>query len=194
MRVITSIFKVLLIIVFIFAIYTIWNRQEELLSMAYRVLKFERKPIIELAKEIKDKYLELQEISEYIWKNKYTSEIHSRLRKDFPAIYFGQDFFKKEMRNYFRRETTLYARGLYNLDGIANIDFSDLVDEYTNTLDPEKVSLYVAYQYIKQLREAVALKDAFKAQEAVFYLTAYLDLRINKDKSIIANRDCIDNN
>lgn len=53
-----------------------------------------------------------------------------------------------------------------------NIDYSDLFDDYLDTLVSEKVAMYMSYHYLNRAYSNVY--DLNKLQENLFYVTAFL--------------------
>ena len=109
--------------------------------------------------------------------------MHDKLKTDIPEIYYGRTY-GTDLRYYIGNETQHYNDINNCIPEILKIDYKDLFEEYTDTLNPEKTSLFIANLYLHRLKEAVVRKDVLAAQECIFYLRAYLRLKINVDKEI----------
>lgn len=96
---------------------------------------------------------------------------------------------KSKRNNY----SDYYNLLVEKIDQIEKLDFNDLIDEYTNNLNPEKTALYIAYLYLNEIKEALVYNDMDKVQECLFFLTAFINNKIDKNIEISINYDNVIN-
>ena len=125
----------------------------------------------------------LRERVDFIKRNPYSTEFHNSLKKYFPLIYNGREY-GADLRKYIENEYNYYLEKIERRKELVRIDYSDLMEEYTDSLIPEKTALYVAYQYLEEIKDAMITNDISKIQECLFYLTAFLKNKIDKNIKI----------
>ena len=116
---------------------------------------------------------------EYIQSNPFTTEIHNDLKRDYNRLYYGREK-GKDLRSYLIHELSYYDKVEYKLDEIQKIDFTDLLTDYTDDLNPEKVAMYLAGYYMDEAFLGVKENDRIKAQESLLYISAFLRSGIDK--------------
>jgi hypothetical protein len=148
----------------------------------------ERKPISDLNKTILNRYKALLQETKKLNDTKMFQDIID----DFSSICYGKPRVW-DLRSYLNGEVDYYGKLNKDFDKVLALDFQDLFNAYTDTLNPEKTSLFIACHYLDELRQALSMRNLIKAQECVFYLSAYLDLKINQGKKIYYNNESITN-
>jgi len=141
--------------------------------------------LLELLKVIRQKKDILAHRINYIRVNRYTHELFEDLKKNYSSLYRGKR--NQDLRTYLLNEKDYYDTLENNITSILNINYTDLIDEYTNNLNPEKVSLFLAKTYINEIYNLLLENDYSKIQEYLFYLTAFINNKIDKKTKIIIN-------
>lgn len=135
-------------------------------------------------KEVLEKIEEEKEILfsliTYISNTPYTKEIYKSI-KEYSELYFGKK--DQDLRSYLKVEKNYYDEAYGKLKDINAIDYTDLLKDYTDDLNPEKVSIYLAGYYMDEVYKGLINSEYNKTQEALLYIAAFL--RTGIDKSII---------
>ena len=131
---------------------------------------------------------DLEKKYDYIKHNPYTSMFHKSLKNDFPLIYNGKDY-NTDLRLYLKETLTFYKELLNNVDNINKVNFNEMLDFYTDTLNAEKIGLFLAYTYLIKSRIFIENENFEKAQEYLFYVSAYLKKGFDKSLKIHVNNE-----
>jgi len=157
------------------------KNQQKILNIFGNLVEIETlqgKDTKEILENLKREKAILSNLINYINAHPYTSKTFSDLKKFYPTLYSGKG--GSDLRYYLNNERNYYNSLEKRTDSIENIDFSDLLDDYTNELNPEKVSLYLANRYIDEINTAIITNDTNKQQESLFFLTAFVNNKIDK--------------
>ena len=142
------------------------------------------KEVLEKLRKEKD---EFYKHLRYINSQPYTKEFHKFMRENYTTFYNGSNV-RYDLRGYMRSEYNFNNEFEKKLDEVFKIDFSDLLDDYTNDLNPEKVALYIANSYIEEIYKSMIINDIPRMQECLFYLTAFIRNKIDRSIKIYINR------
>ena len=137
------------------------------------------KELDELLNSISIRIRELESKRDYIRNNPYTTQFHNELKRDFNDVYYGKSY-GCDLRTYLNNECQQYRSSFNNIDSVFDIDCSDLFSTYIDSLDEGKVSLFLAFNYLRGLVESLKNGNMVQAQEFAFYISAYLKLDKNK--------------
>ena len=142
-----------------------------------------------LINNIMFKINDLEKIVNDMDNSSYTRSFRNILLRDFREIYDGKKE-RHDTRDYIKKETNYYNSLLNNLDEILKINYIDLFDYYTDTLNSEKVAIFLANSYLEKANQV--LPDYYQAQKYLFYVSAFLKESISKKVRIIRNNKVID--
>lgn len=153
-------------------------------------------PLVDLEKteksekisKTKESLKKLKERLDYIRKNPYSTEFHDSLKNNFNNLYYGR-IYGYDLRKYLEEEYNHYKEKYDKKKDIINVDYSDLIEEYTDSLIPEKVALFIADTYINEIYKSIITNDTIRIQECLFYLTAFLKNKIDKNIKIFRNKE-----
>lgn len=149
--------------------------------------KLEGRTTEEVLEKWREEKEEFHRLLEYINYHPYTKEFHKYMRENYMKFYAGTDV-RYDLRGYMRSEYSFNDEFEKKLDEVFEIDFSDLLDDYTNDLNPEKVALYLANSYIQEIYKCIIINDTSRMQECLFYLTALIRNKIDRSIKIYVNR------
>lgn len=148
--------------------------------------KLEGKTTKEVLEKLKKEKEQFYKLLDYTYKHPYTRDFHKYMRENYVTFYAGSDV-RFDLRGYMRSEYNFNEEFEKKLDEVFKIDFTDLLDDYTNDLNPEKVALYLAKTYMDEIYKSIITNDTSRIQECLFYLTAFIKNKI--DRKIKLNID-----
>ena len=135
--------------------------------------------------KLRNSRIDLAKKIDFIVNNTYTKQMYSDLRVNHPMLYGGKGY--DDLREYLLHEDNFFTLLEDKLDDIYIIDNSDLLDDYVDLLIPEKVALLLSYTYLNDIYLCIKSNETSKMQEKLFYVTAFLKNKIDRDITISVN-------
>ena len=136
----------------------------------------------EVLSKIKDCLIDLSYEVMYIKNKPYTKAFYNDIKKYYSPLYNGKD--GQDLRSYLEYEYNYYDLVSKRISEINNITYSDLLDDYTSDLNPEKLALFIAGNYMNEIYNALDNADIRAAQESLFYISAFIKKKIDKSIKI----------
>lgn len=131
------------------------------------------------------KISDLDVLARYIAQTSYSKDFYDEVKGKFSPIYYGK---RKDiqLRGYLQNESKFYKKALKKCNSLDDLNCSDLIRNYLEELDPNKLALFIAYSYLNKLDEYLRCGMNDKVFSSSFYINAFLKLG-NKDTSIVFN-------
>ncbi len=164
-----------------------WLEKQKLIDLFWGLKEFHHDVTEEeLLKEVEKQHNLLRDYITYIAKNHYSSEFHDWLKRDLTNLYYGRTY-GEDLRHYLNTENTFYTVLETKLEDVLKIDCSDMYETYFDSMHTESVGLFIAYQTLKEVVEALKQGNDKVAQEKAFYLSAYFKRKEFMGLKIIIN-------
>ena len=125
----------------------------------------------------------------YLKSNTYSKSFYEDFKRLFPYLCNGKNY-SCDLRSYISNQYDRYEKMICsNLDDILSINFSDLLESYVDTLNPEKAAFFLAIYYLKHAFLSIKKGDLDLANEYLFYLSAYFKLNKKDISMYIYNKE-----
>lgn len=125
--------------------------------------------------------------------DKIKDDVNKKLFEISAALYYKYEILVKKVEHILKTKPNYnlrsylsdlhsYGDNMLNKSGIIDkIDFAPYFKPYLDSLNPDKLALYIAINSLDNAKECLNNGDLDKAQRYLFYVSAYLDGDFNKN-------------
>lgn len=116
----------------------------------------------------------------YVRNNSYSTAMHNGLKQDFNEIYYAREY-GEDLRQYLNSVNRYYHACHDNLSEISEIETRDLIEEYVESLDVQKLAVMIVKRYLVFARIAIESNDIYSAQKYLFVVTSFMKNKLNRN-------------
>ena len=137
---------------------------------------------MDLKSRIEKELNDFDSLTYYVFSNPYTKEVYNYIKNKYMDLYNQKKSI--DLRTFLNNQNAYYEGVYKKLDYINEINYEELISEYVDCLNPEKLSLYIAYNYLLKVKEACLDDKKYNPNYPFLYISAFLRSGIDKKTKI----------
>lgn len=127
---------------------------------------------------------EYDNVCDYVRNNSYTTQMHNYLKENYNKIYYARKY-GADLRSHLNNVRSYYHELKANEDKIDNIDLSDLINEYLEYLDVDKLVNQILLSDLSMTEVSLENNDINNAIQYFFLVTAFMhEYNVNPNSDV----------